>query len=347
LGADFSEVANLSAATLHEAAGRVGALPCAIRPLSPTMRICAPAFPVRCAPGSNLALHHAIYAAQEGDALIVDVGSGLDFGYWGEVMTVAAQARGLAGLVIAGGVRDVVRIREMGFPVFSAAVSLRGTDKSPDGAIGRAITIGDVVIQPGDLVFGDTDGVVVIPRPRVPEIARLSEERDAAEAGYLARLKAGESTLQIYGLPALANASPSQGTRRRSVDVTGLRHGHLPIPTASLVGPILSTGGVRGVDPASGDVPADPDEQCRLMFENLRAIVEAAGGTTGDIVKLTIWAAGQDVRDAINPQWVAMFPDPESRPSRHILNYALPGAMVVQCEALAHIETRKVMAAYG
>ena len=122
---------------------------------------------------------------------------------------------------------------------------------------------------------------------------------------------------------------------RMSIDIAGLSHGDLPIPVASRVGELVATGGIRGVDRVSGQMPADVAGQTRLMFENLRSVVEAAGASCDSILKLTIWIAQPEARAAINVEWLRLFPDAHSRPARHILNYALPGGMLVQCEALA------------
>ena len=121
----------VGSATLHEASGRHGALPAAIKPVREGMYLQAPAFPVMTPPGDNLWLHRAVYRAQPGEVLVVDDGGGFEFGYWGEVLSTAAIARGIVGLVIAGGVRDSARLREMSFPVFSGSISVRGTVKDP------------------------------------------------------------------------------------------------------------------------------------------------------------------------------------------------------------------------
>lgn len=201
----FARAAPLSTATLHEAAGRVGALPHAIKPLAPTVRVCGPALPVKGPPGDNLRLHHAIYAAAPGEVLVVDTGDD-GFGYWGEVMALAAQVRGIAGLVINGGVRDSQRMVEMGFPVFASAICIRGTGKNPaaPGSIGAPVELGGVVIHRGDLVLGDADGVVVIPKGQAEAAVRKSFERDAEETDIFARLRAGDTTLDIYKLPGLS-----------------------------------------------------------------------------------------------------------------------------------------------
>lgn len=192
----------LGTATLHEAAGRIGSLPSGIQPLSPTLKVAGPAFPVVVPPGDNLWLHHAIYQAEPGDVLVVSTGGAREFGYFGEVMAVAAVARGIAGLVIDGGVRDAAQMIELGFPVFADRRCIRGTIKDPRkaGSLGAPLTIGDVQVERGDLVVGDGDGVVVIPESEADAMIALGAKREAAEAEYFARLRAGESTLGIYGL---------------------------------------------------------------------------------------------------------------------------------------------------
>lgn len=200
--------ANLSTATAHEAAGKVGALPSHIKPVASHMRLCGPAYPVKSPPGDNLFLHHAIYAAKPGDVLVIDCGpDGDEFGYWGEVMSVAAHAASLGGLVITGGIRDSDKLGELGFPVFSGNVCIRGTRKNPlgEGALGLPVRIGEVEIAAGDVVLGDADGVVVIPADRFEDVLREGRARDADELSYFERMRTGETTLQIYGLPDIGS----------------------------------------------------------------------------------------------------------------------------------------------
>ncbi|HEY9400826.1 MAG TPA: 4-carboxy-4-hydroxy-2-oxoadipate aldolase/oxaloacetate decarboxylase [Luteimonas sp.] len=199
----WTRAAALSTATLHEAAGRIGALPAAIKPLAIGQVVCGPALPVSSPPGDNLWLHRAIYEARPGEVLVVDPGEGLEFGYWGEVMAVAAQQRGIAGLVINGGVRDSQRMVELGFPVFAATVCIRGTVKDSNGAgsVGEPIRLAGTVIHRGDLVLGDDDGVVVVPAALVAEAVAESERRDQAEQVIFRRLRQAESTIEIYQLP--------------------------------------------------------------------------------------------------------------------------------------------------
>lgn len=192
----------LTTATLHEAYGRRGALPSFIRPIERKMSFAGRALPVRCPLGDNLWIHRALAEAQADDVLVVDAGDGKEYGYWGEVMATMALARGIAGLVITGGVRDSLRLIELGLPTFSGAIAILGTGKNPkgDGAVGEPVRLGETVIRRGDLVVGDADGVFACPVQDAAHVLDLAEERDRAELDILARLRAGATTLQIYNL---------------------------------------------------------------------------------------------------------------------------------------------------
>jgi 4-hydroxy-4-methyl-2-oxoglutarate aldolase len=192
---------DLSAATLHEAAGKIGALPHEIGPMWPGCRLCGTAVTVQSPAADNLWLHRAIYAAEPGDVLVVHTGGRPAFGYWGEIMSTAAQSLSLGGLVIDGCVRDRDLLRELGFPVFARGTCIRGTGKDfgARGAVNAPTLFGDVIVAPGDLILGDADGVVAIPRERAGEVLDAAVQRDAAEARIQQRLRAGETTLAIYG----------------------------------------------------------------------------------------------------------------------------------------------------
>lgn len=198
----LAKAAAISTATLHEAAGRIGALPHAIKPSAPGFRLCGRAFPVKSPAGDNLWLHRAIYAARPGDILVVDVSGGDAWGYWGEVMSTAAAARKLGGLVIDGGVRDGAVLADVGFPVFSRPLCIRGTGKDfgGAGALNVPIILDGVIVSPGDLIVGDIDGVVSIPAAQAEAAVEASIRRDAGEVEIMARLKAGETTLKIFNL---------------------------------------------------------------------------------------------------------------------------------------------------
>ena len=191
----------LGAATLHEAAGRIGALPSAIKPVSPDMRIAGPAFTVHIPPGDNLWIHHALYAAAPGDVLVVSTSGGIEWGYWGDILNSAAVAQGLGGLIIDGGVRDSAALVDMPFPVFSNGICIRGTIKGYEARswLRRPIQIGDVVIAQGDLVVGDRDGVVAIPADMVADTLAAGNAREADETAKIAKIQAGERTVDLYG----------------------------------------------------------------------------------------------------------------------------------------------------
>jgi len=192
--------AGIPAATLHEAAGRIGSLPSAIKPVHPEMKICGPAVTVHSPPGDNLWLHRALYVAQPGDVLVVYASGGYEYGYWGEIMSSAAKARQLGGLVIDACVRDGAILGDIGFPVFSRGLCIRGTGKDlgARGWINHPVLIGDVTVRAGDLVLGDTDGVVVLPYDLAESITASAVERENKEASILKRIAAGERTLEVY-----------------------------------------------------------------------------------------------------------------------------------------------------
>lgn len=193
---------SISTATLHEAAGKRGNLPSAIKPLDPGLKVCGRALTV-CSPSAdNLWLHRAIAAARPGDVIVADVGNCTEAGHWGEMMAFAAQVRSVAGLVINGGVRDKEQMIAMKFPVFAAAVCIRGTekDKSAFGAINRPVRIGDTTVAPGDLIAGDADGVVAIAWNQAESVVRAARTRDLDEIRIKELLSQGKTTLEIYGL---------------------------------------------------------------------------------------------------------------------------------------------------
>lgn len=191
----------VSTATLHEAANKSGALPSAIKPTSPGFRLCGSALTVQSPGGDNLWLHRALEIAQPGDVLVVHVSGQPNHGYWGEIMSTAAQVRGLGGLVIDGCVRDGELLEKIGFPVFARGLCIRGTGKDfgARGWINAPVLLDDVVISPGDLIVGDGDGVVCIAHARIETVLAKAHERDQLEADILRRIEAGESTLDVYG----------------------------------------------------------------------------------------------------------------------------------------------------
>lgn len=191
----------LPTATLHEAGGKIGALPSAIKPVSDGMALVGPALTVHSPGGDNLWLHRALAIAQPGDVMVVYTSGVFDYGYWGEIMSTAAKSRGLAGLVIDACVRDGELLGDVGIPVFSRGLSIRGTykDFGATGWIGYPLQLGQIVVNPGDLIVGDGDGLVCIPRVSAAEVIEASIARETAEQSQIARLQAGETTMELFG----------------------------------------------------------------------------------------------------------------------------------------------------
>jgi 2-iminobutanoate/2-iminopropanoate deaminase len=124
-------------------------------------------------------------------------------------------------------------------------------------------------------------------------------------------------------------------SKRTSIEIEGFGHGHTPIPAASRIGNLIASGGIAGIDTTTGKIAGNLEAQVAAMFANVRRIVEAGGGSTENIIKVTIWVGDRAARAIIDPHWIKMFPDPKSRPARHTLVYQLPDPMLVQCEFLA------------
>jgi 4-hydroxy-4-methyl-2-oxoglutarate aldolase len=188
----------LGAATVGESGGQP--MRARVRVAWRGARLAAPAYPVRCAPGDNLALHVAVARAPSGSALAVDVGDADEFGYWGEVLTTAAEVRGVKGLVIDGGVRDTTALEAHGFPVFATTIALRGATKGSAGAVGAPVEVGGVRVAAGDWLVGDADGVVVIARHRLAEVIAAGRAREDKERRLFDELRRGETTLDLLGL---------------------------------------------------------------------------------------------------------------------------------------------------
>ncbi|MGZ4681993.1 MAG: RraA family protein [Acidimicrobiales bacterium] len=191
-------LARLGAATLGESGGSpMGA---GLRPVWPGASLVGEALPVRCSPADNLAIHVAVASAGPGQVLVVQLDGEPERGYWGEVLTTGAEARGVVGLVIEGGVRDVAALEAHRFPVFSTMIALRGAAKVAAGSVGDPVEVGGVTVAPGDVVVGDVDGVTVLPAARVAEVVEAGRQRGAFEAELFEQLRAGATTLDLLGL---------------------------------------------------------------------------------------------------------------------------------------------------
>jgi len=187
-------------ATIHEAQGRKGLLQSFMRPVWPRAKAVGTAVTVSIPPGDNWMFHVAVEQCRAGDMLVVAPTSPSDAGYFGELLACSLAARGVVGLVTETGCRDVAALHEMGFPVWSRAVSAQGTVKETIGSVNVPIVIAGQFVEPGDLVCGDDDGVVVVRRTEAEAVLKATEAREAKENATRARLKAGELGLDIYGM---------------------------------------------------------------------------------------------------------------------------------------------------
>ena len=194
-----SELSKFSAATLHEALGKTGNLPSAIKPIAKNMKVCGPAYTVQTMPRDNVLLHRAYAYANAGDVLIVNCSGFYEAGYWGDLMSLGAKTKGINGLVIDGCVRDADDIEAMNFPVFSRGLCIRGTSNYGDGWLNEPIFIGDVRINPGDFIVGDRDGVVVVPQNRAEEAIEKALAREKKEEWVREELRKGRVSIDIYG----------------------------------------------------------------------------------------------------------------------------------------------------
>ena len=204
--ADIENVGKFTAATIHEAQGRRGAIESAIKPIDPEMSFVGSACTVVCAPRDTQMLQIAIHYAQPGDVLVVSAGEYAEAGMFGDVLGNACKAKGIAALVSDAGVRDTRELRELGLPVFSGSVSIKGTVKETLGTINHPIVFGGEYIRPGDIVKGDADGIVIVRREEVAEVAELSARRDATEAALIEKYWAGGTTIELCNLTEVLRA---------------------------------------------------------------------------------------------------------------------------------------------
>jgi len=197
----IAAIGGFSAATIHEAQGRKGALSHRLKPVDPGMSFCGPACTVQAQAGDNIMVQVAISYAQPGDVVIVAGSEFEQAGSFGDVLATACQSKGLAAFVTDSGVRDSADLKALGFPVFSGSVCIEGTVKETLGPVNYPISIGGRIVRPGDILRGDADGIVVVDPLEAEEVVRLCQQREDHEAKIRAEhRRGGKSVIEVHGL---------------------------------------------------------------------------------------------------------------------------------------------------
>ena len=196
----YQKLLELGSATVCEAQSSMGVLDSRIRPIHQSMKMVGPAVTLDVMPGDNLMLHYALLKTAPGDVLVVDAKGFLGAGIWGDILAEQAVFKGLAGIVVNGAIRDTAELIKMNFPAFCKAICIKGTSKIQPGKLNVPVVIGNVNINPGDIVLADTDGIVIIPQDSLDTVLEKAIARDEKETKIRELIRAGEVTVDLLNL---------------------------------------------------------------------------------------------------------------------------------------------------